>query len=97
MKTLACSLIAVVSLGFGNTIFATDQEDHQVTGTAVKDPDGIIVIKMADNSLFYLNWDCAQPNVGEKVTVHYDIIGRGRLVAHKVEKLGKTEKGSKKN
>jgi len=33
--------------------------------------------------------------VGERVTVHYYITGRGNVYAKKVEKAGKSEKGSK--
>ena len=35
--------------------------------------------------------------VGEKVTVHYEIIGRGKCIARKIEKTSKAEKGSKKS
>jgi hypothetical protein len=34
--------------------------------------------------------------VGEKVTVHYTITGRGKWIAYRIEKVGKTEKASKK-
>ena len=33
--------------------------------------------------------------VGEKVTVHYYITGRGNMYAKKIEKAGKNEKGLK--
>jgi len=38
MKTLACCLIAVLSLGSSSAIFAAGQEDldHRVTGTIVE-------------------------------------------------------------
>jgi hypothetical protein len=35
------------------------------------------------------------PKVGDKVTVHYEINSRGWWFTYKVEKAGKSEKGSK--
>jgi hypothetical protein len=36
MKTLACSLMAAVSLGLSSAVFAAGEQDHQITGTIVK-------------------------------------------------------------
>jgi hypothetical protein len=89
----------IVSFGLSSTLFAASEEDHQVTGTVVKAPDGTIAIEQKNNELFFFKWDTDIPKVGEKVTVHYDIVGppnRARVVAHKVERVGEGEKGFKK-
>ena len=103
MKTLASSLIGVVSFAFASAAFAANLEEGQITGTVVEVYHGAsgIVIETADKKRWEMINDSGWPNdklkVGEKVTVHYEIIGRGKCIARKIEKAGKAEKGSKKN
>ena len=103
MKTLAWSLIAIVSVALSSAVFAANLEEGQITGTVVEVYHGAsgIVIETADKKRWEMINDSGWPNdklkVGEKVTVHYEIIGRGKCIARKIEKAGKAEKGSKKN
>jgi hypothetical protein len=50
-------------------------------------------------SLFYINtaFDTGEKHlkVGQNVTFHYYVTGRGKLIADKIEKAGKSEKESK--
>jgi len=90
MKILACSLIAVVSVALSGAVFAGNQEDtrdHQVTGTVVEGNVGWFVIETAKKERveFSTNGTDLKPKVGEKVTVHYGITGRGWLLARKIE------------
>ena len=92
MKILACSLIAVVSVALSGAVFAGSQEDsrdHQATGTVVEGDVGWFVIETAKKERveFSLNGTgLKNPKVGEKVTVHYAITGRGWLLARQIEK-----------
>ena len=103
MKTLMCSLAAVISVALGSAVLAANLEEGQVTGTVVEAYHGGsgIVIETADKKRWEMTNDSGFPNdklkVGEKVTVHYEIIGRGKCIARKIEKAGKAGKGSKKN
>jgi hypothetical protein len=97
MKTLACSLIAAVSLALSSAVFAAGAKDYQVTGPIVEVNSSMIVIEKGAKKE---RWEIArdsntksdtEPKVGEKVTVHYS------MTATNIEaKAGKAEKGSKK-
>jgi hypothetical protein len=103
MKTLTYSLMGVVSLALSSAVFAASLEEGRVTGTVVEVYHGGsgIVIETADKKRWEMTNDSGWPNdklkVGEKVTVHYEIIGRGKWIARKIEKAGKAQGGSKKN
>jgi|SRR5438132_27644 hypothetical protein len=92
MKILACSLAALVSVALSGAVFAGSQEDsrdHQATGTVVETDVGLFVIETAKKERveFSLNGTgLKNPKVGEKVTVHYAITGRGWLLGRKIEK-----------
>ena len=100
MKTLACSLIAVVSLALTSAIFAAGQEDldHHVTGTIVELSLGSATLDTGQGGPFYIGLENnvgSHLKVGQKVTLYYYVTGRGKLIADKIEKAGKSEKGSK--
>jgi hypothetical protein len=105
MKTLASSLIGVVSFAFASAVFAANLEEGQITGTVVEVAQGRIVIETAKKERWEMINDSGFPNdklkVGEKVTVHYEIItatsGRSKCIARKIEKASKADKGAKKN
>jgi hypothetical protein len=94
MKILACSLIAVVSVALSGAVFAGSQEDtrdHQLTGTVVEADLSAFVVETAKKERVEFSLTGKpdlKPKVGEKVTVHYGITGRGWLLARKIEKAG---------
>lgn len=97
MKTLACGLIAIVSVALSSAIFAANLEEGQITGTVV-DAEAI-TIDTAKGERWYFNRDPAlsvKLKVGERVTVHYYITGRGKVYARKIEKAGTTDKAREK-
>jgi hypothetical protein len=101
MRTLVCSLAAVLSVALGSAVFAASAEDLQITGTVVEYHPMMpasLVIETADKKRweFFIDSDF-KPKVGEKGTLHYYVTGRGKHIAYKLEKAGKAEKGSKKN
>ena len=102
MKILACNLIAIVSVALSSAVFAANSEEGQITRTVVEVYHGAsgIVIETADKKRWEITNDSGWPQdklkVGEKVTVHYDITGRGKCIARKIEKAGKAEKSSRK-
>jgi hypothetical protein len=103
MKTLACSLIAIVSVALSSALFAASEQDHQITGTIVKINSGATGIVIDDGETdggayvwFFRDTKYGtKPKIGERVTVHYEIWGR-KMYVTKIEKAGKAEKGSKK-
>ena len=100
MKTLACRLIAVLTWGLSSAIFAAGQEDldHHVTGTIVELSLGSATLATGHGARFYIGLENnvgSHLKVGQKVTLHYYVTGRGKLIADKVEKAGKSEKESK--
>ncbi len=56
MKTLACGLTAVLSLGLSSAIFAAGQEDLQVTGKIVELMPGAATLDTGEPgaSFFYI-------------------------------------------
>jgi hypothetical protein len=104
MKTLICSLAVIVSVALINTVFAGSAKEQQMTGTVVESNPGYPVIENSKKEQIMFNLDLRdqryQPKVGDRVTVYYDSSQRdhlGRPIVHKIEKVGKAEKGSKKN
>ena len=99
MKTLACSLIAIVSVALSSALFAANLEEGQITGTVV-DAEAI-TIDTAKGERWYFKRDLDSESVkllkvGERVTVHYYITQRGNVYAKKIEKAGTTDKARKK-
>jgi hypothetical protein len=103
MKTLMCSLAAILTVALSSAGFAAE-DDGWITGTVVRlTKDGDFVIdegKRGGESNFEITPAYIQmPRVGEKVKVHYYHCGSGRKGFHhcadKIEKLGNTEGGSK--
>ena len=106
MKTLVCSLAAVLSVALGSALFAGSEKYLHMTGTVVKpDPGtapGVIAIETAPKKYvtFHAEAEGAGLKVGEKVTVYYDpskADHHGFWFAMKIEKAGDTGKGSKKH
>jgi hypothetical protein len=103
MKILVCSLIAIVSVALSSAVFAANLEEGQITDTVVEVYSGGcgIALETAKKERWEMCNDSGWPNdklkVGEKVTVHYHITGRGKCIAHKIEKASKADKGAKKN
>jgi hypothetical protein len=100
MKRLACRLIAVLSPALSSAIFAAGQEDldHHVTGTIVKLSTGSATLDTGHGGPFYIGLENnvgSHLKVGQKVTLHYYVTGRGKLIADKIEKADKSDKGSK--
>ena len=105
MKTLMCSLAAILSVALSSSVFAAS-DDGVITGTVVSvTKEGNFAIdegKHDGSGNFELipAGDCPTPKLGEKVRVHYYHCGSGRKGFHhcadKLEKLGKAEEGSKK-
>jgi len=95
-------LIAVLSLALSSATFAAGQEDldHHVTGTVVELSPGSATLDTGRGTPFEIGLENnvgSHLKVGQKVTLHYYVAGRGKLIADKIEKAGTTEKGSKKN
>ena len=97
MKTKIFALIAVVSLGLSGAAFGAGVSDYQVTGPVTEvDSSKIVLEKGAKKERFEIARDSntkadTEPNVGDKVTVHYT------MTATTIEvKPAKGEKGAKK-
>jgi len=94
-------LIAVLTVGLSSAIFAAAQEDLQVTGRIVDLMPGAATLDTGEPgaSLFYINtaFDTGEKHlkVGQRVTFHYYVTGRGKLIADRVENAGKSQNGSK--
>ena len=105
MKTLICSLAVIVSVALSNAVFAADVKKQQMIGTVVECPLGYLTIENGKKEQIMFNLgelgdQRYQPKVGDRVTVYYDISQRdhlGRPIVHKIEKVGKAEKGSRKH
>jgi hypothetical protein len=103
MKTLACSLIAIVSVALSSAVFAASEQDHQITGTIVKINSGATGIVIDDGesdggAYLWFNRETkygTKPKIGERVTVHYEFSGR-KMYVIKIEKAGTTDKARKK-
>jgi hypothetical protein len=100
MKILVLPFVAAVTLGLSSKIFAAGQEDldHHVTGTIVELSLGSATLDTGHGGPFYIGLENnvgSHLKVGQKVTLHYYVTGRGKLIADKVETGSKSEKGSK--
>jgi hypothetical protein len=106
MKTLMCSLAAILSVALSSAVFAARPDDGEITGTIISVSEGTIEIDDGKGR-FEIIWDTLEgrvpaPKVGEKVRVHYYHCGSGRAkggfhhCADKIEKLNKTEANSEK-
>src|SRR5947208_13734095 len=99
MGTLVCRLIAVLTLGLSSAIAAGQEDlDHYVTGTIVELSLGSATLDTGHGTPFEIGLENnvgSHLKVGQKVTLHYYVTGRGRLIADKIEKAGKSDKGSK--
>lgn len=99
MKTLMCSLAAILTLALSGAVFA-----EEITGTviSVNHKQGLMVIDSEKPEgrgrlEIILVDDVKAPKVGEKVRAHCWYHNRGRYCTDKIEKLGNTDGGSKKN
>ena len=101
MKTTTLRLIVTVSLGLNSAIAAGQEDlDHHVTGTIVELSPGSATLNTGQGTPFYIGLEnnvASHLKVGQKVTLHYYVTGRGKLIADKIEKAGKAKNGSKKN
>lgn len=87
MKTLACSLMVAVGLGLSSATFAVGEQDQQITGTVVKVELPMMTIETAKKERWEFSMEGGiKPKVGEKLTVHYTVTGRGKHIAYKIEK-----------
>ena len=91
--------------GAEQPVLAADVKEQQMTGTVVECPLGYLTFENSKKEPKMFNRgelrdQRYQPKVGDRVTVYYDISQHdhlGRPIVHKIEKVGKAEKGSKKN
>ena len=105
MKPLLCSLAAILSVSLSSAVFAARPDDGEITGTVVESNPGYPTIENSKKEQIMFNLgelgdQRYQPKVGDRVTVYYDISQRdhlGRPIVHKIEKVGKAEKGSRKH
>jgi predicted RNA-binding protein (virulence factor B family) len=99
MKTLVCSLAAILSVALSSTVLAEERTyTEKITGTVISvDKQGLIVIDTGKGRVeILLVDDVKEPKVGEKVTAHCWYHNRGRYSTDKIEKLGDAKGGSKK-
>ena len=99
-ETLACSLIAIVSVALSSALFAANLEEGQITGTVV-DAEAI-TIDTAEGERWYFKRDLDSESVnllkvGERVTVHYYITQRGKCMPRRSKRLARPIKLAKKN
>jgi hypothetical protein len=97
MKRLMCGLAAIMSLRLGSAVLA-DCDEQQMTGTIVKVEFPEMTIETAAKERVDFQMEGGiKPKVGEKVTVHYCIVGRrAKWIAYKIDKAGDAEGGSKR-
>ena len=101
MKTLMCSLAAILSVALSSAVFAIS-DDGEITGTIVSMTKGgdVVLDDGKGKYEFVIACECPTPKVGEKVRMEYYHCGSGRKGFHhcvkKVEKLGDTEKSAPK-
>ena len=97
MKTLMCSLAAIVSVILSSAVLAGSAKEQQVSGTVVECDEIVLVIKDSKKEQLtfnpkFLGNQRYQPKVGDQVTVHWEIGRHGAWWAYKVDKI---DKGSK--
>lgn len=97
MKTLACSLTAVISLALASAALGASAQ-QRVSGTVISSDIQGFVIETATKEHVAFHMEAGKPKVGEKVAVYYDPSRRdhrGVWFAMDVQKAGKSDKGSK--
>jgi hypothetical protein len=94
-----CSLAGVLSVALGSGNLAAGANEQQMSGTVVEYHPGSLTIENSKKERVEFHAELGdqryRPKVGDKVTVHYEINSRGWWFTYKVEKAGKSEKGSK--
>ena len=98
MKTLLCSLAAILSVALSSTVLAEERTyTEKITGTVTSvDKQGLIVIDTGKGKVELLMVDDVKaPKVGEKVKAYCWYHNRGRFSTDKIEKLGDTKGDSK--
>ena len=103
MKTLMCSLAAILSVALSGPVLAQEGTDRgeMITGTviSVDHKQNHMVLdagKRGRLEIMLFDDDVKLPKVGEKVRVHCWYHNRGRFFTDKIEKLGNDDGGSKK-
>jgi ribosomal protein S1 len=104
MKTLICSLAAILSVALSSTVLAEETTDRgqEITGTVIsvnhKQRSMVLDAGKVRGSLELILFsdDLKAPKVGEKVRVHCWYHNRGRYFTDKIEKLGNGDGDSKK-
>jgi hypothetical protein len=102
MKTLICTLAAILSIALSSTVFAAEHYvghyEKPITGTVVEYGDMLLTIEDSKKEQLTFNvryFDQRyQPKVGDKVRVHYYFGRHGVYITDKVDKI---ENGSKKD
>jgi len=103
MKTLMCSLAAIVSVALGSGTLAA-AEEIVITGIASDIKNGSMIIDRGNprrpNMVPVSFPGLKSPKEGEKVRVHGHYMNddpEKEFIATKIEKFGKAEGGSSKN
>jgi hypothetical protein len=93
MKTLMCSLAAVLNVALSSTVFAGSAKDQQISGTVVEYNPGFLTIEDSKKERWDFHAELGdqryRPKVGDKVTVHYETGPHGWVFTYKVEKSSK--------
>jgi hypothetical protein len=94
MKTLICSLAAILSVALSSAVLAEETTGREkITGTviSVDHKQGLIVIDTGKHDgqgkFEIILVDVKAPKVGEKVTAHCWYHNRGRFCTDKIEKV----------
>lgn len=104
MKTLMCSLAAIVTVAVSATVLAEEMSDRgeEITGTviSVNHKQRSMVLDAGKPrgrlELMLFSDDLKVPRASEKVRVHCWYHNRGRYFTDKIEKLGNGDGDSKK-
>lgn len=104
MKTLMCSLAAIVTVAVSAPVLAEEITDRgeEITGTviSVNHKQGSMVLDAGKVrgrlELMFFSDDLKAPKVGEKVRVHCWYHNRGRYFTDKIEKLDNAKGESRK-
>ena len=95
MKTLLCSLAAILALAQSGVVGAADVKDQQVSGTVVEYNPGFLTIEDSKKERWEFHAELGNqrytPKVGDKVLVHYETGPHGWVFTYKVEKSSKKD------